>query len=148
MAENQNKEKDLEQPVEEQEETTEAAAEEKETSETPEAEEKESAEEVPEKKSKFFKKDKKDKKDAEIEELKDRLVRQMAEFDNYRKRTDKEKKQNYEIGASDFNDEFIRETFRYYVKSTTARYLKLVIPEGHGNACPPAAIRELTVFGY
>ena len=52
------------------------------------------------------------------------------------------------IGASDFNDEFIRETFRYYVKSTTARYLKLVIPEGHGNACPPAAIRELTVFGY
>ena len=50
------------------------------------------------------------------------------------------------IGASDFNDEFIRETFRYYVKSTTARYLKLVIPEGHGNACPPAAIRELTVF--
>ena len=102
MAENQNKEKDLEQPVEEKEETTEAAAEEKETSETPEAEEKESAEEVPEKKSKFFKKDKKDKKDAEIEELKDRLVRQMAEFDNYRKRTDKEKKQNYEIGASDF----------------------------------------------
>ena len=91
MAENQNKEKDLEQPVEEKEETTEAAA-----------EEKESAEETPEKKSKFFKKDKKDKKDAEIEELKDRLVRQMAEFDNYRKRTDKEKKQNYEIGASDF----------------------------------------------
>ena len=91
MAENQNKEKDLEQPVEEQEETTEAAAEEKETSETPEAEEKESAEEVPEKKSKFFKKDKKDKKDAEIEELKDRLVRQMAEFDNYRKRTLREK---------------------------------------------------------
>ena len=36
------------------------------------------------------------------EELKDRLVRQMAEFDNYRKRTDKEKKQNYEIGSSDF----------------------------------------------
>ena len=102
MAENQNKEKDLEQPFEEKEETTEAAAEEKETSETPEAEEKESAEETPEKKSKFFKKDKKDKKDAEIEELKDRLVRQMAEFDNYRKRTDKEKKQNYEIGASDF----------------------------------------------
>ena len=54
MAENQNKEKDLEQPVEEQEETTEAAAEEKETSETPEAEEKESVEEAPEKKSKFF----------------------------------------------------------------------------------------------
>lgn len=51
------------------------------------------------------------------------------------------------IGASDFNDEFVRETFRYYVKSTKARYLRLVIPEGYGNACPPAAIRELTVFG-
>ena len=101
MAENQNKEKDLEQPVEEQEETTEAAAEEKETSETPEAEEKESAEEAPEKKSKFFKKDKKDKKDAEIEELKDRLVRQMAEFDNFRKRTEKEKSTMYEMGAKD-----------------------------------------------
>lgn len=52
------------------------------------------------------------------------------------------------IGASDFNDEFVRETFRYYVKSTSARYLKLVIPEGYGNTCPPAAIRELTVYGY
>ena len=41
------------------------------------------------------------------EELKDRLVRQMAEFDNYRKRTDKEKKQNYEIGASDFILKFL-----------------------------------------
>ncbi len=44
----------------------------------------------------------KDKKDAQIEELKDRLMRQMAEFDNYRKRTDKEKKANYELGESDF----------------------------------------------
>ena len=51
------------------------------------------------------------------------------------------------IGASDFNDEFVRKTFRYYVKATTARYLKLVIPAGYGNACPPAAIRELTVYG-
>ena len=107
MAENQNKEKDLEQPVEEQEETTEAAAEEKETSEAPEAEEKESAEEAPEKKSKFFKKDKKDKKDAEIEELKDRLVRQMAEFDNFRKRTEKEKASMYEIGAREIIEKIL-----------------------------------------
>ena len=35
-------------------------------------------------------------------ELNDSHLRLMAEFDNYRKRTDKEKKQNYEIGASDF----------------------------------------------
>ena len=36
-----------------------------------------------------------------IEELTDRLTRQMAEFDNFRKRTDKEKSQMYEIGAKD-----------------------------------------------
>lgn len=50
----------------------------------------------------FFKKDKKekkDKKDAEIDELKDRLMRQMAEFENFRKRTEKEKAQMFEIGA-------------------------------------------------
>jgi molecular chaperone GrpE len=82
-----------EEAVETVEETTEDA--ETETSE-------DADDQAPDKKPKFFKKDKKDKKDAEIEELKDRLMRQMAEFDNYRKRTDKEKTQNYEIGASDF----------------------------------------------
>ena len=51
----------------------------------------------PEKKG-FFKK-KKDKKDEKIEELTDMVKRQMAEFDNYRKRTEKEKASMYEIGA-------------------------------------------------
>ena len=46
----------------------------------------------------FFKK-KKDKKDEKIEELTDMVKRQMAEFDNYRKRTEKEKSSMYEIGA-------------------------------------------------
>lgn len=51
---------------------------------------------------KFFgKKNKKDKKDEKIEELTDRLTRQMAEFDNFRKRTEKEKSHMYEIGAKD-----------------------------------------------
>ena len=54
-----------------------------------------------EKKKLFSKKPKKDKKDEKIEELTDRLTRQMAEFDNFRKRTDKEKSQMYEIGAKD-----------------------------------------------
>ena len=45
---------------------------------------------------------KKDPKDLQIEELKDKVIRQMAEFDNYRKRTEREKAQNYDIGASDF----------------------------------------------
>ena len=49
----------------------------------------------------FGKKIKKDKKDEKIEELNDRLTRQMAEFDNFRKRTEKEKSQMYEIGAKD-----------------------------------------------
>ena len=55
------------------------------------------------KEKKFFgkKKEKKDKKDEKIEELTDRLTRQMAEFDNYRKRTDKEKASMYMIGAKD-----------------------------------------------
>jgi len=52
----------------------------------------------------FFRKDKKekkDKKDLKIEELNDRLIRTMAEFDNFRKRSDKEKAQMFEIGARD-----------------------------------------------
>ena len=52
----------------------------------------------PEKKGLFGKK-KKDKKDEKIEELTDMVKRQMAEFDNYRKRTEKEKSSMYEIGA-------------------------------------------------
>ncbi len=72
-------------------ETEEAGAEE----EAGEAEEKEMG------KGLFGKKKKKDKKDEKIEELTDRLTRQMAEFDNFRKRTDREKSQMYEIGAKD-----------------------------------------------
>ena len=47
----------------------------------------------------FGKKKKKDKKDEQIEELTDKLKRQMAEFDNFRKRTEKEKEARFEIGA-------------------------------------------------
>ncbi|MCI9270642.1 MAG: nucleotide exchange factor GrpE [Dorea sp.] len=60
------------------------------------------------KKSRFFgKKNKKDKKDEKIEELTDKLTRQMAEFDNFRKRTEKEKSQMYEIGAKDIIDKIL-----------------------------------------
>ena len=45
------------------------------------------------------KKKKKDKKDAQIEDLNDRLRRQMAEFDNFRKRSEKEKSQMFDMGA-------------------------------------------------
>ena len=55
----------------------------------------------------FGKKNKKDKKDEKIEELTDKLTRQMAEFDNFRKRTEKEKSQMYEIGAKDIIDKIL-----------------------------------------
>ena len=47
----------------------------------------------------LFKKKKKDKKDEQIEELNDRLKRQMAEFENFRKRSEKEKSQMFDMGA-------------------------------------------------
>lgn len=52
-----------------------------------------------EKVKKGIRKKKKDKKDEKIEELNDRLVRNMAEFDNFRKRSEKEKSAMFEIGA-------------------------------------------------
>ena len=55
----------------------------------------------------FGKKNKKDKKDEKIEELTDKLTRQMAEFDNFRKRTEKEKSQMYEIGAKDIIEKIL-----------------------------------------
>lgn len=50
------------------------------------------------KKDGFFKK-KKDKKDEQIEELNDRVKRQMAEFENFRKRSEKEKSMMFDMGA-------------------------------------------------
>ena len=51
----------------------------------------------------FFRKKKKDKKEealkARIDELEDRVKRQMAEFENFRKRTDKERAAMFETGA-------------------------------------------------
>ena len=47
------------------------------------------------------KKKKKDKMEEKIEVLDDRVKRQMAEFDNFRKRTEKEKSHMYEVGARD-----------------------------------------------
>ena len=106
MENNQELEKELEETVAEEaaEEVVEDAAEA--TEETAEAEDvaeetEETAEEA-EKKG-FFgkKKDKKDKKDLRIEELEDKVKRQLAEFENFRNRTEKEKSRMYEFGARD-----------------------------------------------
>lgn len=67
----------------------------------------EGSESTKEKKSFFKKKEKKDKKDEKIEELTDRLMRNMAEFDNFRKRSEKEKAQMFEIGAKDIVEKIL-----------------------------------------
>lgn len=86
----------MEEAVDEMTEGTEEAAQEE--TET-EAEDAEDSEGTTEKKKLFGRKPKKDPKDEKIEELTDRVTRQMAEFDNFRKRTEKEKSAMYEIGA-------------------------------------------------
>ncbi len=61
----------------------------------------ETAEEKPKKKS-FLGKEKKEKTNKlqeKVDELEDRVKRQMAEFDNFRKRSEKEKSAMFETGA-------------------------------------------------
>jgi len=98
MAENKNiSPEEMEEEILENEEINDTAEE-----ETVEEAEEAVAEEPETEKEKgpfFKKKEKKDKKDEKIEELTDRVRRQMAEFDNFRKRTEKEKTQMFETGA-------------------------------------------------
>ena len=65
--------------------------------------------EAPKGKTSFFgkKKEKKDKKDQQIADLTDRLQRTMAEFDNFRKRTEKEKASMYIIGAKEIVEKIL-----------------------------------------
>ena len=84
--------------AEETETETEAAESGEQAEETEESEAEDGQEAPADEKKGFFKK-KKDKKDTQIEELTDRVQRQMAEFDNFRKRTEKEKAAMFEVGA-------------------------------------------------
>ncbi len=89
-----------EQEPSEEAEAKEAQAEDQETSEE--------ASKADDKSSKgLFGKKKKDKKDEKIEELTDKVARQMAEFDNFRKRTEREKSQMYEVGAKDIIEKIL-----------------------------------------
>ena len=98
MAENKNiSPEEMEEEILENEEINDTA--EEETVEEAEEAVAEEPETEKEKGSFFKKKEKKDKKDEKIEELTDRVRRQMAEFDNLRKRTEKEKTQMFETGA-------------------------------------------------
>lgn len=53
------------------------------------------------------KKEKKDKKDEQIEQLTDRVQRQMAEFENFRRRTEIEKSQMFATGAKNIVEKIL-----------------------------------------
>ena len=93
------KKEELQNEEAKEEETVKAeeASEEKESTGGEKPEETESGEEP----EMLKKKKKKDKMEEKIEELEDRVKRQMAEFDNFRKRTEKEKSHMYEVGVRD-----------------------------------------------
>ena len=127
MADDNNEKEIIKEEIkEETEEKTNKAAEETKESEAPGTSEEETNQETPkepteekeavteedlkdeeskdsgEGKKKLFGKGKdkeKDKLKEQIAELNDKVVRQMAEFDNFRKRTEKEKQQMFETGA-------------------------------------------------
>ena len=89
-------------PVEESPEAT--------AGENPEGEKEADAADEKESKGKtsFFGKKKKDNKlEQQIEDLTDRLKRNMAEFDNFRTRTEKEKSSMYIIGAKDIIEKIL-----------------------------------------
>ena len=98
-------EKEMEQDELREEELKEqdAQAETPKENEVPNTEEAQAEPEEPakEESGKQKKKKKKDKWEEKVEELEDRVKRQMAEFDNFRKRTEKEKSHMYEAGARD-----------------------------------------------
>ena len=94
-AEEKKKEEVLENIMEELEEE----AKEKETAQTPDTqEEKDDAEKEATVEKEKNKKEKKNPLQEKIDELNDKVLRQMAEFENFRKRTDKEKSQQFELG--------------------------------------------------
>ena len=99
MVENENQKEQKEEILEEILEELEEASEEEKSS-VEESEEKDDSKESKKDKKKKEKIDKKQEALKEkIEELEDRARRQMAEFDNFRKRTEKEKSAMFETGA-------------------------------------------------
>ena len=131
-----SEDKQLEQEeLEEKKEEQEIAGEEVETLQTEEGTEEVSSEEsrpltkeevnAAKKKAKA---EKKDKAKEKIEELEDRVKRQMAEFDNFRKRTEKEKSQMFEIGVKSVIEKILP------VVDNFERGLQTAAPEGEAAA--------------
>ena len=105
-----NKEKmeefSTEEAVKEAVENAEEMTEEASTAENTEAaEDKDSDKEA---KKGFKKKEKKkDKRDEQIEQLNDKVMRQMAEFENFRRRTEQEKSQMFSMGAKNIIEKIL-----------------------------------------
>ena len=94
---------DIEEVEEVEEVEEEAAQESAEEAETEEVTE-EASEET---KGLFKKKPKTDKKQEKINELEDKVKRQLAEFENFRNRTEKEKAQMFDMGARSVIEKFL-----------------------------------------
>ena len=102
VSEVNNKEKDLEEEILEEDNNTDVDNTEEDILDGEFTQATEDEEETEKTKKGFFGKEKKkDKKDIQIDELTDKYKRTMAEFDNFRKRTEKEKSAMYEVGARD-----------------------------------------------
>ena len=116
-----------------EEETSEEPAQ---TEETEQSDQEAESQKEPETKTKtsFFgkKKKEKDKFEQQVEELTDRLKRNMAEFDNFRKRTEKEKSTMFEMGASDIIKKLlpIVDNFDRGFKSVTDEELETPFAKG------------------
>ncbi|MBQ2257710.1 MAG: nucleotide exchange factor GrpE [Lachnospiraceae bacterium] len=86
----------------ESEESADSAAEAEQKTEASASEETKESDDKKDKKKSFLGKDKKEKANKlqeKVEELEDKVKRQMAEFDNFRKRSEKEKSAMFETGA-------------------------------------------------
>ena len=108
--EEQEKVSQAEEPREEQTADSQAETCGEDSQESADQAEPESAEEAADQKSEkkgFFKKKEKDPRDQKIEDLTDQLKRTMAEFDNFRKRTEKEKSAMFEMGAKDILEKIL-----------------------------------------
>lgn len=101
MAEEKDRTNEMEEELEQQAQQPDEAEKEAEEAQTAEKEAAaETAQEGPTPKKEKKKKDKKqDALKEKIEELEDRVKRQMAEFENFRRRTEKEKTAMFETGA-------------------------------------------------
>lgn len=84
----------------------------------------------------FFKK-KKDPRDEKIEELTDRVKRQMAEFENFRKRTEKEKSTMYEMGARDIIEKMlpVLDNLERGIAAIPEEYKGTALAEGMDKIC-------------